>query len=67
MKFPPQPEPEVSPSVDTTGRYPRDAALRAAGYEIASRPKTGPNRWKCKATGRILTESEAWGEMRAKR
>lgn len=34
------------PGADRSKRHKGDQALRAVGFEIVSRPRRGPNRWK---------------------
>lgn len=58
------PEDEVRdlepPSKDTTDRHEADAFLRSQGYEIASRPRVGPNLWRLKRNKkRVFTEAVA--------
>lgn len=45
------------PSQDNSGRHPRDATLRKAGYAIAARPNSGEPIWT--KNGRRFTQSVA--------
>jgi hypothetical protein len=37
---------QTSPSLDKTGRFPKDALLRSRGFAIAERPKNGMAVWQ---------------------
>lgn len=48
---------ENHPSEDGTNRFPLDALLRKAGFQIVSRPNKGPVIWK--REGKEYTQREA--------
>ncbi len=48
---------DASPSRETRRMWPDDMRLRAAGWKIADRPRTGPAWWA--KDGQLLTEQEA--------
>lgn len=49
------------PTIDKTDRFLPDQEYRKAGFEIYSRPKSGPNLWsnrESRKTGKYWTEDE---------
>jgi hypothetical protein len=62
-----EPTAEVGPSswAETRCRHPDDDDLRAAGFVILSRPKSGPALWR--RDGRSYTEGAACELARRKR
>ena len=56
---PPEPPADRHPTAETRNFREGDRFLRLKGFEIYSRPRKGPNRWKHLATKEVMDEAIA--------